>query len=362
MTSQEKTGQAISGANIVTAVLLSGAAIYLLQAIIAPLLLAVFLLALVADLTRLIKRLAPTAPPNLALGLSLLVIVAGFAVISVIITDNLTGLLANADEYTTRMDAILMETSRNFGVRLAPNFESMLRSIQTAEVAGAMLNWIQGGLSGLAFVLIYLGFLIVSRGSYARKLDALRPKGEGAVDVDQILERIQKAVQGYVRIQTVTGLMIALASWLVMFWIGLPQPVFWAFLIFVASYVPVVGGVVAILVPAAFSLMVFGDLERPLILLSALMVIGFVVGNIIQPRMQGVDLNLDPVIVLLSLAFWSVLLGATGAFLSTPLSVGAMAILAEFKGSRWLAIALSEDGNPYPTRARAIVRRTRVPR
>jgi len=67
------------------------------QEIIAPLLLAVFLLALVADLTRLIKRFAPKAPPNLALGLSLLVIVAAFAVIRGIITDNLTGLLANAD-------------------------------------------------------------------------------------------------------------------------------------------------------------------------------------------------------------------------------------------------------------------------
>jgi predicted PurR-regulated permease PerM len=75
-----------------------------------------------------------------------------------------------------------------------------------------------------------------------------------------------------------------------------------------------------------------------------------------------VDLNLDPVVVLLSLAFWSILLGATGAFLSTPLTVAAMAILAEFRSTRWLAIVLSSDGNPYPTRKRTIVRRTKVPR
>lgn len=362
MTSQEKLVQANSGANILTAVLLSGAAVYFLQAIIAPLLLAVFLLALVAELARMIRQIAPKVPANLALGLSLLVIVAGFALISLIITDNLSGLLARADEYTKRMDAILMEMSRTFGVRLAPNFESMLRSVQTAEMAGAMLNWLQGGVSALMFVLVYLGFLIASRVTYSRKLDALRPKGEGAVDVDQILERIQRAVQSYVRIQTVTGLMIAGASWLVMVWVGLPQPLFWAFLIFVASYVPIVGGIAGILFPAAFSLLVFGDIAKPLILLSALSVIGFVVGNVIQPRMQGVDLNLDPVVVLLSLAFWSVLLGATGAFLSTPLTVAAMAILAEFRATRWLAIVLSSDGNPYPTRKRIIVRRTRVPR
>jgi predicted PurR-regulated permease PerM len=359
MTGQHSAVQPNSAANILTAVLLSGAAIYYLQGIIAPLLLAVFLLLLVVDLSRLFERIVPS---GIALGMSVLVIVAGFALISLIITDNLTGLLARAGEYTQRMDVILMETSRTFGMRLAPNFESLLRSIQTAEMAGAMLNWLQGGISALMFVLIYLGFLIVSRASYSRKLHALRPKGEGAVDVDQILDRIQKAVQSYIRIQTITGLMIAGASWLVMVLIGLPQALFWAFLIFVASYVPIVGGAVAILLPAAFSLLVFGDFGKPLILLSTLSVIGFVVGNIIQPRMQGVDLNLDPVVVLLSLAFWSILLGATGAFLSTPLTVAAMAILAEFRSTRWLAIVLSSDGNPYPTRKRTIVRRTKVPR
>jgi len=354
------TSQTNSSANVLTAVLLTGAAVFFLKEILAPLLLAVFLLVLVVDLTKLLKRLAPKAPPNLALGISLVVIVAVFGLTFLIITDNLTGLLEQADEYRGRMDAILKEAGQRLGVRLAPNFETLLRSVQTAGVAGAMLNWLQGGLSAVMFVLIYLGFLIVSRGSYSRKLDALRPKGEDAVDVDQILDRIQRAVQEYIRIQTVTGLMIAGASWLVMWAIGLPQPVFWAFLIFVASYVPIVGGAVAILVPAAFSLVVFGDFERPLILFAALMVIGFVVGNVIQPRMQGVGLNLDPVIVLFSLAFWAILLGATGAFLSTPLTVVAMAILAEFRSTRWLAVVLSSDGNPYPTKPRKVVRRTRV--
>ncbi len=90
----------------------------------------------------------------------------------------------------------------------------------------------------------------------------------------------------------------------------------------------------------------FADLAKPLLLLAGLQAIGFLVGSVIQPRMQSRSLNLDPVIVLLSLAFWGVLLGATGAFLSTPLTVTAMAILAEFKRTRWMAVLLSSDGNP----------------
>ena len=84
-----------------------------------------------------------------------------------------------------------------------------------------------------------------------------------------------------------------------------------------------------------------------LILLVGLQLILFVVGNLIQPRMQGDNQNIDPIAVLLALALWGKMWGVVGMFLSTPLAVMAMAILAEFKGSRWIAILLSGDGKPY---------------
>jgi len=62
--------------------------------------------------------------------------------------------------------------------------------------------------------------------------------------------------------------------------------------------------------------------------------------------MQGKSLNIDPIAVLLSLAFWGAIWGLPGMFLSTPLTVMAMIILAQFDGSRWIAILLSSDGEP----------------
>jgi hypothetical protein len=51
-------------------------------------------------------------------------------------------------------------------------------------------------------------------------------------------------------------------------------------------------------------------------------------------------------VVLLSLAVWGALWGVTGMFLSTPLTVAVMLVLAQFDGTRWIAILLSEDGDP----------------
>ena len=86
-----------------------------------------------------------------------------------------------------------------------------------------------------------------------------------------------------------------------------------------------------------------------------LQAIQFVVGNIILPRMQGDSLNMDPIVVLLSLAFWGLIWGMTGMFLSTPLTVMVMVILAQFDGTRWLAVLLSADGQPEKLRDRHLV-------
>jgi AI-2 transport protein TqsA len=72
----------------------------------------------------------------------------------------------------------------------------------------------------------------------------------------------------------------------------------------------------------------------------------FLIDNVLMPKLQGDELNIDPLLVLVSIGFWGVMLGAPGALLSTPLTVTLMAISAEFAGARWLAILISKDGKP----------------
>jgi predicted PurR-regulated permease PerM len=110
--------------------------------------------------------------------------------------------------------------------------------------------------------------------------------------------------------------------------------------------VPILGAVAGIGLPALFALLQFGDWGHALAVLGGAFAIAFVVGNIFLPRMQGNSLNLDPLIVMVSLAFWGALWGLPGMFLSTPLTVLSMVILAQFDGSRWIAILLSGDGDP----------------
>ena len=114
-----------------------------------------------------------------------------------------------------------------------------------------------------------------------------------------------------------------------------------------------VGGIVAVAAPPVFALVQFETLWQAIGLFVVLQVIGMFVGNVVQPRMQGRSLNMDPIVLLLALAFWSAIWGLPGAFLSTPLTTVMMVVLAQFPGTRWVAVLLSADGDPGQLKAEA---------
>ena len=136
--------------------------------------------------------------------------------------------------------------------------------------------------------------------------------------------------------------------------LGLDSATFWAFLIFIIVFVPVVGGLVASVLPPLFAVVQYTTLWQPIALFCGLQAILFGVGSILLPRMQRDGLNIDPVVVLLSLAFWGAIWGIPGMFLSTPLTVSLIIILSQFPSVRWIAVMLSGDGRPESTQVAAV--------
>ena len=229
---------------------------------------------------------------------------------------------------------------------LSRTVDHMLRHLDPTQYLGAVANALEGFVSRAVMIVIYLGFLIAARAAFERKAARLFPEPAERGGAVRVFERVRNGIERYLWIQTLTGMIIAAASWCIMTLVGLDNAAFWAFLIFLVNYIPIVGAIAAISLPALFALAQFDGYGRPLTLLIGLWAITFVVGNILLPRMQGDSLNVDPLVVLLSLSFWGALWGLTGMFLSTPLTVLAMVILAQFDGSRWIAVLLSADGEP----------------
>ncbi len=327
-----------------------GAALFWLRDILTPLAMAIFLMIMIDGIKRLIER-HTTLPDHLAGTAALLVVVVAFFGIIAFIVNGAASFFTDMSGVSSgigpRIDAIIADGAALFGMEAAPTAADLIAGVDLRGYLTSLAFQMQGVASGAFFVMVYLGFLLASQAGFRRKIIAMFPHREQRSEAIEVFQRVRGGVEGYLWVQAVTGVIICAAAWILMRVVGLQHAEFWTFIIFVVGFIPVLGGAVAGLAPPLFALVQFPTYWPALILLVGLQIILFVVGNLVQPRMQGENQNVDPVAVLLALALWGKMWGVVGMFLSTPLLVMAMAILAEFRGSRWIAVLLSGNGRPY---------------
>ena len=331
---------------VILATIAGGSVLYVLADILTPLALAIFVALMIDGFARILQQRLPGVSGRAATPLAILLSVAIFVGAAFFIVDNATSFGTQLITYSPKLNGLIARVAGLMGVDVPPTITQLVQRLDPASHLGEVARGLQSFASTAAFVLVYLGFILASRKGWERKTVALFRSRDARHEATASFLRIRDGVEQYLWVQTVTGLMIAGASWIAMTAVGLDNALFWAILIFIASYIPVVGGIVAVALPPIFALVQFPTFAPAIILFAALNAINFVVANIILPRMQGESLNMDPVVVLLSLAFWTAIWGMPGAFLSTPLTVMAMIILAQFPRSRWIAVLLSANGDP----------------
>jgi predicted PurR-regulated permease PerM len=83
-----------------------------------------------------------------------------------------------------------------------------------------------------------------------------------------------------------------------------------------------------------------GDITSTLILLAVLAFVQNFIGNVLEPKIMGVQLKLSPVVVLFSLIFWGWMWGIVGMILSIPMVAVIKVILESFPSTRPLGILM----------------------
>ena len=343
----------LNGARVslgIIAAVAAAAAARALASILVPFVIAVFLAIMVDTIARVVRMRAPSLPRWVGAAIGILGLTAAIVGAVWVVGAYAADLAGQATQVSARVDVVLSALAAGAGI--APiTLDRLVGERQLAAIGGALLGGLQGFASGALFVAVYLGFLLASRRSLTRKFARLFTAEGARPNARRVMARVRDATEQYVWVQTVTGVAIAAASWALMAAVGLSNAPLLAFLILLTSYIPVIGPFLGVIVPPVVSLAEFEGWTQPLVLLVGLQAINFAVNNVLVPRMQADRLNLDPVVVLLSLGFWGWLWGLPGAFLSTPLTALVMAVTAELPRGRWVAVLLSKDGEPTRQRA-----------
>ncbi len=211
-----------------------------------------------------------------------------------------------------------------------------LPSLMT-EILNSSLNLV----STIFIVLIYVIFIILEERIFPQKLKMIFTSAEKFDAFSKTMQKIDDSIRTYLSIKTGLCFLSAVLSYVVLIIIGVDFAVLWAFLIFLFTFIPIIGAFVGVLFPTIIAFIQFEGYFDAVLVLCLLSVAQLIIGNFIEPKVLGDKLNLSPLSVIIALSFWGALWGVAGMFLCVPITVILMIIFAQFPTTRPIAILLS---------------------
>ena len=327
--------------------------LYIGRDILVPVVFSVLVVYVILGLARLLARIPVMGreePGKLHYTASIVLIVLALFAGASMLLSQMVRVTELAPQYLASLLASIQRGAMALGVESEPSWASLRTTLQqhisVTAIAGGTMKAALALLGSLIVVSLYVAFLLMEQKVMPAKLAAIGRETGGGEQLQKIITHINARIGTYLAMKTLISLLTALVSYVIMRIFGLEFAALWAVLIFFLNFIPYVGSWLSVLIPAAFALLQFsGDLRTVLAVVAALSVAQFFLGNFLDPYLMANSLNLSGFAILISLAAWAALWGIPGAFLAVPITACIAMVLAEFKGTRPIAILMSRHGS-----------------
>ena len=360
--SREEQRSITSWSLMILAAVALTAALGFMRPVLIPFVLAIFISILVAPLMEFLEgRLR--LPRSLSVPATILVALALVALLGLILTASIFSFLENADDH---WQGFTNEVGELMAVAEAAEFESpesaegesgpdgvegtdategteesapkhvffgidfsqewilvVLKEFSAVAVIGTVAEVMINLLSNGFLVLIFVIFLIAGRQTTDQRAGMY-------VDIEN---SVRQYLSLKMTLSAVTGLLVGLILWLV----GLDLALFFGVLAFLLNFIPSIGSVIATLLPIPVAIAQFDSAWTAILVVALPGVVQLTIGNYIEPKLMGKGLELHPVTVLLTLAFWGLLWGVVGMVLAVPITAVLRIVLLRFETTRPIA-------------------------
>lgn len=314
-----------------------------LQAIVAPVFLALNLVIIVHPLqARLVRLRLPRFAAAMVTVLVVLALLVAFFALTGWAIAQLVQLLP---AYTEKILAIVQDAAEWLATMgLTPGFiEEQFAAIDANSVAGAVgtvfsnVSIVVALLTTVVMAVFFVAMDSMSFDQRVRATAAVRPRFATA------LTAFAGGVRRYWIVATIFGLIVAVLDVIALEIIGVPLAFVWGVLAFLTNYIPNVGFVIGLVPPALLALVDQGW-TAALWVVIAFSVLNFVIQSIIQPKFTGESVGVTPFVSFLSLLFWYWVLGGLGALLALPATLLLKALLVDADPrARWVNNLIASD-------------------
>lgn len=323
-----------------------GFVLHLLEPILLPFVVAVFLSQIFAPLNAALRR--RRVPGALSILLVLVLVSIGIVLFSWVLYTSVQSFNEAMPRYQARLLGMLNGISSWLAAsspRLASqiqhyHWEQALEVSSVTGIVAAMVGSFLVFFNDAFLILLFLVFLLAGSEAFPGKLRRALAN-ENAERLGTVMRNVQSQVRKYLLTKTLINLTTGTLVTILLAAFGVDFPLFWGLVTFLAHYIPSIGAVISVGLPAVFILLQYSP-GQALLIAAINAALQFIIGNAVEPRIMGTSLNLSPLLVLLSLIFWGWLWGPWGMVLAVPITSMIKIICENVEPLRPLAILMSE--------------------
>ncbi|MEP7064891.1 MAG: AI-2E family transporter [Gemmatimonadota bacterium] len=167
--------------------------------------------------------------------------------------------------------------------------------------------------------LVLLYFLLASGDLFLQKLTKMLPEFRDKKKAVAIARETEDSVSMYLStvtlINVIEGAVVALVMWA----LGMPNPVLWGVLVLFVEFIPYLGALVMVGVLSLAALSTFDNVGHIIAVPGSYLLINLLQAYVLTPLLLGRRLTLNPVAILIGLILWWEIWGVAGAFIAVPL-------------------------------------------
>jgi len=257
---------------------------------------------------------------------SLCLIVFLFIIIVPFIFSSVVTFLESADDYNAKV-LILIDMTISKLQEFEINIDR--ETIRNSLINLPLLDWASAILSNSAniiskFILVVIMTLFLLLGKKSR---------ETSTEWNDIIGHVKKYIFTKFFTSTTTGILAGLIYWI----LDLELAFIFGTLTFILNFIPVIGSVIAVLLPIPIAVLQFTDLSPVLLVILLPVIVHIIIGNILEPKIFGQAFGLHPITIILSLIFWGMIWGIMGVLLAAPITAIVKISFERFETTKQIA-------------------------
>jgi AI-2 transport protein TqsA len=283
-------------------------------------------------------------------------------------------------DYEIKLNLIVRNVSLGLGIKdpFYNNFsmENLVRNIDYKPIAGNIFTSTFSLLGSVFFVLFFFVFVVTGHNNiyeaikkrfvhrkpehdHDRSKTTLSASGNNETEAERLeretseredklagtFKNITEQIQRYIIAKIGVNLGAGVSVFIVCIIFRIDFPIIWALFAFIFNFIPSLGSGIALVLPVVFVLIQTGSAGFTILIAVIIAAIQTLFFNILEPQLIGRRLNLNPLLILLSVLLWGYVWGVIGMLLSVPLTASIKIIMSnsESKDMQFFSDLMSKE-------------------